>query len=254
VITDQTPATWRDLQEGVARIFRDCGFDAAVEKPVNLVRGQAQVDVVATEDKLGRRTVIFCECKHWGAPIPQTVVHSFRTVVQDAGANHGYIVTSSRYQPGAIAAAELSNVRLLTWEEFQAEFQQQWIETFLLPEVERHLNPLISYCEPINSTVSRVVDSAPAAAQAEFRVLRDRFELFAMTMMMFTPSFLSAGFGPTPTLPLRRPDELPEDAEFPGRFFEATGYREWLADVIEFTSRALHEFRRTLGTEASEYL
>jgi len=55
------------------------------------------------------------ECKYWKRPIPQTVVHAFRTVVADSGANVGLIVSLNGFQAGADSAALLSNVHLIDW-------------------------------------------------------------------------------------------------------------------------------------------
>lgn len=107
MITSKSPETWQELQASVTRILGQCGFAAETERTVRLARGEAAVDVYAEEVTDGRRNTIFCECKHWKAAIPQTVVHAFRTVVGDGGAIVGYLITSSRYQSGAFDASEL---------------------------------------------------------------------------------------------------------------------------------------------------
>jgi hypothetical protein len=49
-----------------------------------------------------------------GNRVPQTVVHSFRTVVIDSGANHGLIISSGGFQPA------------LTQNPFQPPVRQFW--------------------------------------------------------------------------------------------------------------------------------
>lgn len=117
-----TPDDWRDLQRQVATILSDAGMAVETEKTVQTARGHVEVDVHAEDRLRGRRYVVAVECKHWRARVPQTVIHAFRTVVSEMGANAGYLVSSSGFQSGAMTAAELTNVRLVTWEEFQAEF------------------------------------------------------------------------------------------------------------------------------------
>lgn len=112
MITDREPADWRELQTLVARILAECGMQSEVEKSIALARGAAEVDVVALEAVQGRTNTIFCECKLWKSSVPQTVIHAFRTVVSDSGANVGYVITSSGFQRGAFAAADLTNLRL----------------------------------------------------------------------------------------------------------------------------------------------
>jgi hypothetical protein len=73
------------------------------------------------------------------ANIPQTVIHGFRTILSDLGANLGYIITTSDFQSGSFAASKLSNVKLLTWEGFHSEFEPSWY-----PKVMDELNGLLS--------------------------------------------------------------------------------------------------------------
>src|SRR5258705_8303667 len=131
MITTRVPSTWQALEHDVARILLECGFTVDVEKLIHTVRGDVTVDVYGEESIDGRRYTVLCECKHWKTHVPQTVIHGFRTVVADAGANLGYIVSSSGFQSGAFSAAELSNVRLVTWEEFQKEFTASWVQHYL---------------------------------------------------------------------------------------------------------------------------
>jgi len=44
-------------------------------------------------------------------------VHGVRTVMQDVGANVGYIISTGGFQKGAYAAAAATNVELVTWEQ-----------------------------------------------------------------------------------------------------------------------------------------
>jgi len=127
VITTHMPDGWRDLQSAVARVLQECGFAVEVEKVIHTVRGQVEIDVWAHETVKGRTYETLCECKLWKSSIPQNIVHAFRTVVADAGANVGYIVTSTGFQSGAFAAADLTNLRLVSWAEFQTELEASWI-------------------------------------------------------------------------------------------------------------------------------
>src|SRR5207248_3987303 len=118
------------LQEDVARILRECGFAAEVSKTISTPRGRVEIDVYAEENVAGRLYRIVCECKLWRARVPQTVIHSVRTVVAETGANVGYIISKSGYQRAAGAASHMTNLRLVTWKEFQSEFEPLWLEEF----------------------------------------------------------------------------------------------------------------------------
>ena len=114
-----------------------------------------EVDVYAEDLSSQPKTVYLCECKHWQSAVPQTVVHAFRTVVTDYGANWGFIISSAGFQSGAFEAAAKSNVRLLTWDEFQELFVDRWIENYMMPRLREEVEPLVDYTEPFNARVSR---------------------------------------------------------------------------------------------------
>ena len=154
MITHKTPEDWRALQVEVARLLDECGFqEVEVEKTVQTVRGEAEIDVWAEEAVKGRKYLTVCECKHWKANVPQTVVHAFRTVVTDIGAHVGYIVSIAGFQDGAFKASEATNVELVTWEQLQTKFEPSWYETYFSPQITSRLDPLLSLHRAIPATL-----------------------------------------------------------------------------------------------------
>jgi hypothetical protein len=127
-IFDGAPKDWKELQALVALLFSGMGCTAEVEKSVPAARGAVELDVFATDSASGHKITYVCECKLWSKPVSQHVVHSFRTVVADIGADIGIIISANGFQRGAVAAAELTNIRLLTWEGFQQTFENRWTE------------------------------------------------------------------------------------------------------------------------------
>jgi restriction system protein len=127
MITSVVPAEWKELETQTARILSECGFAVEQAKKLPAVRGSAEIDVYAEEEVKGRRYVLLCECKHWRTRVPQNVVHAFRTVCADVGANAGYVISTAGFQAGAFEAAKQTNVSLVTWEEFQAKFEESWL-------------------------------------------------------------------------------------------------------------------------------
>jgi hypothetical protein len=129
------PTNWRELQERVAAILRECGMSVGVEADVDIVRGTVNIDVYADDLKQRPPAKFVCECKCWKKSIPKTVVHALRTVVADSGSNWGLIISSKGFQSGAREAAENSNVRLVRWEEFQQMFAPRWWKEFAVPKL-----------------------------------------------------------------------------------------------------------------------
>jgi hypothetical protein len=123
---DHEPADWRELQDRVAQLFSEIGCDVTVGEKVTLVRGEKEIDVSVRDRLTTPASVYLCECKFWSRPVPQEVIHSFRTVLSDFGAHRGFIISRAGFQVGAKQAVVRTNLDLLTFEEFQSLFFDRW--------------------------------------------------------------------------------------------------------------------------------
>lgn len=126
---DTDPKTWKDLQNMVAQTFYEMDCEAETEKSITTVRGGVNVDVFVTDNNHVPPIVCLCECKHWSHRVPKTVVHAFRTVVADYGANLGMIISRRGFQVGSHEAVGKSNVVLLSWGEFVRMYEARWTES-----------------------------------------------------------------------------------------------------------------------------
>ena len=245
MITEVAPSHWRDLQQWVARVLKECGFSVEIEKKVKTARGTVEIDVYAEEVVNGRRYIAAVECKNWRARVPQAVIHGFRTVVTDIGANLGYIVSAAGFQSGAFMAAELTNLRLLDWQAFQSEFERSWYEAYLLPTVADQLDALLTYTEPL---LPRWFHDLPDKNKEEYIELKRKYDEFGWTMMMFTPysHLLHRGRDPRVELPLRSRLEGKCDNldQWPKAVTDSLGYREFLDASISFGRDIVEQFRR----------
>jgi hypothetical protein len=129
LITQHAPENWEDLEEAVRTILSECGMTAARQVRLDFPRGGAVVDVLASEVNNGITSQIICECKNWNTNIPQDVVQSFRTVMQESGAHRGYIISKLGFQAGAIEAARSTNIELVTFAGFQRTYLDTWLTT-----------------------------------------------------------------------------------------------------------------------------
>ncbi|MGD8174245.1 restriction endonuclease [Vibrio sp. TRT 21S02] len=124
---------WREYQQETARVFRSLGCDAVVEKKVEGVRGEHDVDVFVTFKKLGITTTWIVECKFWNSAIPKEKILALQSIVKDVGADRGIFVSNSGYQSGAIKQATKSNITLTSLEDFlegaQEEFNDLIVDT-----------------------------------------------------------------------------------------------------------------------------
>lgn len=234
MITDTLPADWRALQSDVARVLEECGFEVEIERSTTTVRGSTEIDVYAVESTHGRQSIVLCECKHWKAKVPQSVVHGFRTTVGDIGANVGYIVGSAGFQPGAFEAAAQTNVRLLTWPQFQDEFERQWIEVHLVPAVGDRFDEFLRWTEPLPPSAGRPLSENESAA---FWELWNSFQPIVALLMPFAPwmQLLGKSAPKYPALPLS-PGSIPG---LPEDLFEVLGYRELFERVAIHADNAV---------------
>lgn len=128
-IYSEEPKDWKDLQKLTAKFLTEIEYNCEIEKDVDSVRGNVNIDVYAENIKKVPNSIILCECKYWTSSIPQTVIHSFRTVVTDIGANYGFIIAKSGFQKGSFTVATNTNIKLLTWSEFLEYFKENWIKS-----------------------------------------------------------------------------------------------------------------------------
>jgi restriction endonuclease len=176
VIFSNAPADWSDLEMRVCQVLTECGCEAERNRHIDLARGGANIDVCAVDRTREPRLVILCECKHWNSRVPQTVVHAFRTVVHEAGAHVGYIISSAGFQPGAIEGAVGTNVHLVTWEEFQEVFYERWFDAMDsgLQAVGREVADLADYFHPRTTSVLHAI---PERVE-ELQTLHRRFSAY----------------------------------------------------------------------------
>src|SRR5579862_2819992 len=250
MITEIEPVSWQDLQNQVARILADCGFTVKVEKIVKAARGEVEIDVYADETIQGRHYTTLCECKYWQQAVPQAVIHSFRTVISNIGAHKGYIISKSGFQSGSFSAAELTNIELVTWEQFQAAFEKSWLENHFSPYLTKRLDALLTYTEPL---VPKWFHDLPEEDQKAFLSLKEKYDLFGWFMMDLTTynrMLIKRGF---PKLPLathkdtnEKPSSMPYEMMLkfvPRNITKARGYRELLDLCIAYGEQVTLEFR-----------
>ncbi|MCI1738471.1 MAG: restriction endonuclease [Pseudomonas veronii] len=241
MISRNAPNSWQELQTEVGRILQECGFDVEVEKKTPAVRGAVELDVYAEETVRGRKYAIVCECKYWKTRIPQNVVHGFRTVVQDIGANLGYIISMEGFQSGAISASDLTNLRLVTWHEFQDIFEESWFEEFFTMQIHERLGGLMTYAEYL---VPAWYVKMSEEDKSTYSSLKEKYDLFAWLMQSLGPYTRREVKQPIPPLPLRAQRIAePYLSGVPDHILDETGYRELLESSLDYGEAALAEFR-----------
>jgi hypothetical protein len=119
-IMSQTPH-WKDYQMRAADFFRSLGFDAVTDSEVIGVRANHLVDVSVTFTRFGIRQFWVVECKFWQTAIPKEKVLTLQSIIQDVGADKGFLLSESGFQAGAVRAAESTNILLTSLETLRAD-------------------------------------------------------------------------------------------------------------------------------------
>lgn len=233
MITTDMPARWRDLQDEVGRLLTECGFNVQVDETLVGARGRVNIDVRADEFTDGRRNRILCECKLWNTRVPKTVVHAFRSVVSDMGANAGYVISKKGFQSGAPEAAANTNINLVTWEDFLVLMEPTWLRNHLVPHIRQALDSLIVYTSP---SPDGWMEQAPSEALPRLRELRARWGSLGMVgLRLGTPNW------PMPTLPVTSWRDT-TTAGLPAEVRDATTWRDFEEACLRHGRIALEEF------------
>lgn len=193
MIDDPLPKSWRDLQTGVQRIFRNVGLIAEVEVDLETPRGEVNVDVHAIDVRSVDRVRYIVECKNWDTNIPQSVVHSFTTVMHETGANIGFIISKYRLQQGAKRYTQNTNIVGMTYLEFQQRYFEAWWKRYFCPRIGDAADKVLLYTEDFNTQRDRAYEKLSPEAQEKFDHLRRENGVSIMCLSMFNYMALSKG-------------------------------------------------------------
>lgn len=126
---------WFDFQEKIAQHFRSLGVSAVTNETVRGIRTDHDIDIYATSKYLGTNIKWVIEAKYWNTKIPKEKVLALRTIVEDIGADKGFIISQVGFQSGAIEATENTNIQLYTFEELifntRNYIQSEILETYI---------------------------------------------------------------------------------------------------------------------------
>ena len=244
MITSFIPDDWRGLQHQVAQILRECGFTVKVEEVIDAARGKVEIDVFAEEDVQGRKYKIFCECKQWKTRVPQNVIHSFRTVVSDTGANLGYIVSSAGFQSGAFSAVELTNIRLVTWRQFQEEFEKRWLKHYLASASQRFKTFNVLFT-PINNQL--LGSELPNVNQGAITALLLKYRAFWWLVNSCLRGDIWIGQRRRISEWGMMDESMFAWEEIPSSILNAGSYRDYLEAVIAYADTAVSDYVRILN-------
>lgn len=117
--------TWSEYQERTAEFFRALDMTATTNVTVQGVRGSHAVDVLVAFTRFGIAQTWVVECKHWSTAVSKDKVLTLLAVVQDVGADKGFLVADSGFQSGALRAASNTNLVLTSLETLKVDSETE---------------------------------------------------------------------------------------------------------------------------------
>lgn len=240
LITAQAPESWEELEYLVTAIMTESGMLARRQVTLDLPRGNVDVDVFAEEtvDGIVHRTI--CECKFWKASVSKEVIHAFRTVMQETGANRGYVISRAGFQSGAYSAAHSTNIELVTFTEFQERYFDKWYRNQVWA-VERSIGNFNTYYEPLGPPGWAKLESEDE--RKAYEAVLNKYLFAGLALMPFSPYIGILGNHRAPPLPIDFAQMEERGVTVPAEIKVAGGYRECLSLLEEYARRGLAELR-----------
>jgi hypothetical protein len=122
---------WEKYQEEVAKFFRTLGLEALVEKDVEGIRGNHNIDVYVAGEYHGIKFNWIVECKAWKDNIPKEKVLALMSIVQDVGADKGFLLSEKGFQSGAIRLSKNNNITLTSLKDLIDNTKEDIVESAL---------------------------------------------------------------------------------------------------------------------------
>lgn len=122
---------WSEYQTKAAEFFASLGLKAEVECKVEGARGVHVIDVYASGSYGGIAFNWVVECKAWKTNIPKEKVMALSGIVQDIGADRGFLLSETGFQSGALLAARSSNITLSSLEDLSLSAEKFSIDALV---------------------------------------------------------------------------------------------------------------------------
>lgn len=114
---------WKTYQIETAEFFKKLGLKTTIEHTVEGIRGSHAIDVFVEGDIHGIPFVWIIECKAWKNNIPKEKVLALSAIINDIGADRGFLLSEKGFQSGAIRIAEKTNITLTSLEDLNQTIQ-----------------------------------------------------------------------------------------------------------------------------------
>ena len=236
---------WKDLQEKVCTLLNQVGFVAETEKKIATPRGEIEIDVFAYDPKSIDKITYIIECKNWNNKIPQTIVHSFTSVMNETGGNIGYIISKEGFQKGSYDFINSTNINIFTFENLQERYLNIWLSNFFSIKLRNSVDSFLQYTEPINSRRFRFIDNLESESKKKFNELYDKYELLGTTLSLLSYSKYQNDFT------LLRKLKIDFEKEF-NIILKSDNYSDLLVELNQIIDNITNQFNQVFGKNIFE--
>ncbi|WP_241285469.1 restriction endonuclease [Chryseobacterium arthrosphaerae] len=130
---------WYLFQEEISEYFKSLGFETETNTTIQGIRTTHDIDVLVRTKFMGRNLLWIVEAKKWTQKVNKLQVLGLRAIIDDIGADKGFIISENGFQKGAKEATEKTNVELLTFIELKQE-TKDFIEQDILIHFQDRIN------------------------------------------------------------------------------------------------------------------
>ncbi len=241
---------WNDLQENVCSLLCEVGISAETNKVINTPRGKTNIDVYGIDSKSVDQISYIVECKFWNKNIPQTVVHSFTTVMSETGGNIGYIISNKGFQKGAIEYLKNTNIIGLTFLDFQKKYFPIWFKNYFAKVIYEAVDSLIQYTEPINSIRHRYSSQLPHSKVYKFTKLFGEYENYAFFLSLVGFSSRNGLVIGHNKIPIENYIDFKQALETVSKHkFKSDCYKDLLNEIIIDIKKITMKFNKIFGKD-----
>lgn len=174
------PKDWKELEKIVAHILNYSNCKTELNKNMTLVRGISEIDVYAeVQDKY--KSICICECKYWNKSVKQEVVDSFRTRMNDIGANLGIIISKKGFQAGCYEKIKYTNIKLFDFCEFIDFYKEEYLLN-RAKELSKLVIPLMDYSDFTKDFYDEDLKNKNEVVQEKIKKLMSINNIFSSTV------------------------------------------------------------------------
>jgi len=179
-------AEWHKYQSQTAAIFAALGCSVSVDTEVRGARAVHRIDVLVRFSRWGLPQIWVVECKHQRRRVTKSAVEALKSIVLDTGADRGFLISENGFQPAAIAAANLTNISLLSLSKLEAGSASD-VKEHLLARLEFETLSLLKLVKGLQVELERS-ESGGLSVTYGLKPGVDRFAMSGVGSLMFLVS------------------------------------------------------------------